>query len=129
MRETRKLQASLFDNYVKHAFGIQLKALSELLDEHVEILPLIEKDLVAPKVKKVGRCGLGVESVFRCLLLKQQLQVSYEKLSFHLSDSMSYRTFTRLPKGQSPSRSGLQSIIRSIRPETLEKVYEVLSIK
>jgi IS5 family transposase len=129
MRETRKLQASLFDNYAKHEFGIQLKALSELLDEHTEILPLIEKDLVGPLVKKVGRCGLSVESVFRCLLLKQQLQVSYEQLSFHLSDSMSYRTFTRLPEGLSPSSSGLQSTIRSIRPETLEKVYEVLSIK
>jgi IS5 family transposase len=42
---------------------------------------------------------------------------------------MSYRTFTRLPEGLSPSGSGLQSTIRSIRPETLEKVYDVLSIK
>jgi IS5 family transposase len=99
------------------------------LDEHAEILPLIEKDLVGPLVKKVGRSGLSVESVFRCLLLKQQLQVSYEQLSFHLSDSMSYRTFTRLSEGLSPSSSGLQSTIRSIRPETLKKVYEALSIK
>jgi IS5 family transposase len=129
MRETRILQASLFDNYSKHEFGNQLKALSDLLDEHAEILPLIEKDLVAPQVKKVGRCGLSVESVFRCLLLKQQLQVSYEQLSFHLSDSMTYRTFTRLPEGLSPSRSGLQSTIRSIRPETLKEVYEALSIR
>jgi IS5 family transposase len=72
MRETRILQASLFDNYSKHEFGNQLKALSDLLDEHAEILPLIEKDLVSPLVKKVGRSGLSVESVFRCLLLKQQ---------------------------------------------------------
>jgi len=129
MRETRKAQASLFDNYSKHEFGIQLEALSCILDEHTEILALIEKDLIDASVKKVGRNGLSVETVFRCLLLKQKLQVSYEQLSFHLSDSISYRTFTRLPEGLSPSRSGLQSTIRSIRPETLKKVWELLSIK
>ena len=129
MRETRIAQASLFDNYSKHEFGIQLETLSRILDEHPEILALIEKDLISTSVKKVGRNGLSVESVFRCLILKQQLQVSYEQLSFHLSDSMSYRTFTRLPDGLSPSRSGLQSTIRRIRPETLEKIFDVLSIK
>ena len=129
MRETRITQASLFDNYSKHELGIQLESLSRILDEHTEILPLIGKDLIGTSVKNVGRNGLSVESIFRCLLLKQQLQVSYEQLSFHLSDSMSYRTFTRLPENLSPSRSGLQSTIRSIRPETLEKVFDVLSIK
>ena len=129
MRETRIAQASLFDNYSKHEFGIQLEALSDVLDEQAEILTLIEKDLVATSVKRVGRNGLSVESVFRCLLLKQQLRISYEQLSFHLSDSMTYRTFARLPVGVSPSRSGLQSTIRSIRPETLEQVYDLLSTR
>jgi len=56
------------------------------------------------------------------------LRISYEQLAFHLSDSMTYRTFVRLPATVMPSRSGLQSTIRSIRPETLEKVHEALSI-
>jgi IS5 family transposase len=34
---------------------------------------------------------------------------------------------TRLPATAMPSRSGLQSTIRSIKPETLEKVHEILS--
>jgi IS5 family transposase len=75
----------------------------------------------------VGRIGLSAESIFRCLLLKQQLRISYEQLAFHLSDSMTYRTFVRLPNQSTPSRSGLQSTIRSIRPETLEKAHEILS--
>jgi len=129
MRETRIAQASLFDNYSKHEFAIQLEALSDVLDEQTEILTLIEKDLVGTSVKSVGRNGLSVESVFRCLLLKQQLGIGYEQLSFHLSDSMTYRTFARLPGGVSPSRSGLQSTIRSIKPETLEKVYDLLSAR
>jgi len=128
MRETRIAQASLFENYSEHEFGVQLKALSCILDGHTEILPLIEKDLLDESVKKVGRNGLSVESIFRCLLLKQQLRISYEQLSFHLSDSMTYRTFARLPCNLSPSRSCLQSTIRSIKPETLEKIHVMLSV-
>jgi IS5 family transposase len=107
--------------------GVRLKNLSNLLDCHPEILALVSNDLVAESVSPVGRCGLSVESIFRCLLLKQQLGVSYEQLSFHLSDSMTYRSFTRLPHGSMPSRSGLQSTIRRIKPETLEAVHEILS--
>ena len=62
------------------------------------------------------------------MLLKQVLRVSYEQLAFHLSDSMTHRIFARLSATTMPNRSGLQSTIRSIRPETLEKVHEALSI-
>ena len=127
MRETRVAQVSIFENYSEHEFGARLKALSNLLDQHPEILTLIAQDLVDDSVAKVGRRGLSAESIFRCLLLKQQLRISYEQLAFHLSDSMTYRTFARLPNHITPSRSGLQSTIRSIKPETLEKAHEALS--
>jgi IS5 family transposase len=61
------------------------------------------------------------------MLLKQQFHISYEQLSFHLSDSMTDRAFARLPCNLSPSRSCLQSTIRSIKPETLEKTHIMLS--
>ena len=127
MRETRVAQASIFENYSEHEFGVRLKALSNILDQHPEMLSLVANDLVDESVAKVGRIGLSAESIFRCLLLKQQLRISYEQLAFHLSDSMTYRTFARLPNHLTPSRSGLQSTIRSIKPETLEKAHEVLS--
>jgi len=127
MRETRVAQASIFENYSKHEFGVRLEALSNILDQHPEILSLVAKDLVDASLAKVGRIGLSAETIFRCLLLKQQLRISYEQLAFHLSDSMTYRTFVRLPNHSAPSRSGLQSTIRSIKPDTLEKVHEVLS--
>ena len=127
MRETRVAQISIFENYSKHEFGIRLKTLSHLLDTHDDILDLISVDLIDHSRKKVGRSGLTVESVFRCLLLKQQLGISYEKLAFHLSDSMSYRTFVRLPSHLFPCKSTLQSTIRRIKPETLEKVHHILS--
>ena len=87
MRETRIAQRSIFDNYSKHDIGSQLQQLSAVLDDHPEILSHIKKDLVDESLKPVGRTGLTVDSVFRCLLLKQQLGVSYEQLAFHLSSS------------------------------------------
>jgi IS5 family transposase len=101
--------------------------MSDLLDRHPETLTLVAKDLVGESASNVGRCGLSLESIFRCLLLKQQLRVSYEQLSFHLSDSITYRSFTRLTHDSMPSRSGLQSTIRRIKPETLEAIHEILS--
>jgi len=106
---------------------LRLKALSDLLDNHPEFLTILESDLIDPSVKKVGRNGLSVESIFRCLLLKQQLRISYEQLFFHLSDSILYRTFTRLPYHISPNSSGLQSTIRNIKPKTLETIFNILS--
>ena len=127
MRDIRLAQISIFENYSEHELGVRLKSLSDLLDLHPEILTLAAKDLVDESASNVGRCGLSVESIFRCLLLKQQLRISYEQLSFHLSDSMTYRSFTRLIHDSMPSRSGLQSTIRRIKPETLEAIHEILS--
>jgi len=127
MRETRNAQASIFEHYSNHEYGVRLWKLSEVLDRHPEILDLVAADLIDASVSAVGRTGLSAESVLRCLLLKQQRGFSYEQLAFHLSDSMTYRTFTRLPAHLSPSRSCLQSTIRSITPETLERAHQVLT--
>jgi IS5 family transposase len=128
MRETRVAQISIFENYSQHEFGVRLKRLSKILDRYPDILGLIEKDLIDPACKKVGANGLAIETVFRCLLLKLQLRCSYEQLAFHLSDSQSYRAFTRLPDNIYPSKSGLQSVIRKITPKTLEAVHQLLTV-
>ena len=127
MRETRNAQASIFEHYSNHEYGIRLQKLSEVLDRHPGILDLVAADLIDTSVAAVGRTGLSAESVLRCLLLKQQRGLSYEQLAFHLSDSVTYRTFARLPAHLSPSRSCLQSTIRSIKPETLEQAHQVLT--
>lgn len=128
MRETRVAQISIFENYSQHEFGVQLKQLSSILDRYPEILSLIEKDLIDSTCKHVGCHGLTVENVFRCLLLKQQLRCSYERLAFYLSDCSSYRSFARLADTKFPSRSGLQSVIRKIKPDTLEAIHKFLTI-
>lgn len=127
MRETRNAQASIFEHYSNHEYGVRLRKLSEVLDRQPEILELVAADLIDASVSAVGRTGLSAESVLRCLVLRQQRGFSYEQLAFHLSDSVTYRTFTRLPAHLTPSRSGLQSTIRRITPETLEQAHQVLT--
>jgi IS5 family transposase len=127
MRETRNAQASIFEHYSDHEYGVRLRKLSEVLDRHPEILELVAADLIDASVAAVGRTGLSAESVLRCLVLRQQLGFSYEQLAFHLSDSVTYRTFARLPAHLSPSRSCLQATIRSIQPETLAQAHQVLT--
>ena len=129
MRETRTVQNSIFDSYSKHDHGVLLKTLSDRLDSHPDILKLLQVDLIDPSRKAVGCRGLSVDSVFRCLLLKQILGVSYDQLSFHLSDSITYRTFARLSAQQAPSRAGLQSVIRKIQPQTLQAVHGKLCMQ
>jgi len=126
MRETRTVQLSIFDSYSKHDHGVLFSELSRLLDEHPEVLELLSVDLIDPQCQRTGSHGLSVESVLRCLLLKRILDVSYEKLAFHLSDSITYRSFARIEGSHQPSRSGLQSVVRKIRPETLQQIHQLL---
>lgn len=126
MREARNAQASIFDRYSEHEFGRQLEKLSALVDAYPAILDLIAKDFDKANVTSTGACGLSIESILRCLVLKQITQLSYQKLAFHLSDSATYRTFARLKVKQSPSKSALQATIRRVQPETLGKIHHLL---
>lgn len=127
MRETRTTQTSIFEYYAPHERGEQLCRLSAILDEQPQILALLEKDLVDEGSGQTGRKGLSVDSVLRCLLLKQSLNVSYDDLSFVLLDSPTYRTFARLECDKVPGRSSLQRNIRQIQAQTLESIFSLLN--
>ena len=122
MRQKRLLQASLFDGFANHETGRELKAMSEWLDGHRELLDLVVGDLCRRRVEDVGRHGLPAESTLRCGLLKQHRQLSYEELAFHLEDSASFRAFARLPLSWTPKKSVLHNTISTIRAETWEAI-------
>ena len=71
MRQERTVQASIFDVFARHEIGRELKAISQWLDEHAELVELVAADLLRHGVKPTGRQGLPAESVLRCGLLKQ----------------------------------------------------------
>ena len=126
MRAIRTIQLSIFDFFAKHKVGLFLEALSQELDKHPQLLELAGKDL-APSAVEVGRKGLTVESIFRCMILKQFLKVSYAQLSFHLCDSQSYRSFARIEYDKAPGKSALQENIRRLQPETLTLIFDCLA--
>ena len=122
MRQERIIQASLFDVFAEHEIGRELKALSRWLDEHRALLGLVAGDLRRHGIQETGRHGLPAEAVLRSALLKQQRQLSYEELAFHLEDSASFRAFARLPLSWSPKKSVLHKTISAISAASWEAI-------
>src|ERR1700684_1039240 len=122
MRQERTVQASLFDLFAEHEIGGELKAMSQWLDEHRELIGLVADDLRRHGVKETGRQGLPAESILRCGLLKQHRQLSYEELAFHLEDSASFRAFARLPLSWTPKKSVLHNTISAISTASWEAI-------
>jgi IS5 family transposase len=122
MRQERTVQATLFDVFAGHPIGCELKAMSGWLDVQRTLTSLVASDLRREGLRQTGRRGLPAETVLRCALLKQQRQLSYEELAFHLEDSASFRAFARLPLAWSPKKSVLQQTISAVHPETWEAV-------
>ncbi len=129
MRNKRTVQSSIFELYCDHEIGLELKAMSEFLDRHVEILEWASTDMQVKGFHGRGRAGLPVESVVRCGLLKQLRQLSYQELSFHLCDSASFQAFARLPMGWYPQKSVLQDTISRIKPETWERINDCVLVE
>ena len=126
MRQERTVQATIFEVFAQHEIGCELKAMSQWLDGQSGLISLVAADLRHQGVRETGRRGLPAESVLRCALLKQQRQLSYEELAFHLEDSASFRAFARLPLAWSPKKSVLHQTIAAIRAETWEAVNQAL---
>src|SRR5215471_4395003 len=126
MRQERTIQATIFEVFAQHEIGCELKAMSQWLDGQRQLTSLVAGDLRRQGVRETGRHGLPAESVLRCALLKQQRQLSYDELAFHLEDSASFRAFARLPLVWSPKKSVLQQTISAIGPTTWEAVNRAL---
>ncbi len=102
MRQERTVQATIFEVFAGHQIGCELKTISNWLDGQHALTGLVASDLRGGGLGSTGRRGLPAESVLRCALLKQQRQLSYEELAFHLEDSASFRAFARLPLAWRP---------------------------
>jgi len=87
MRQERTVQATIFEVFAGHEIGCELKAISQWLDRQRALVSLVASDLRHHGLRETGRRGLPAETVLRCALLKQQRQLGYEELAFHLEDS------------------------------------------
>lgn len=127
MRSKVIVQNPLIPPYTDHKYGRELKAMSDILDENLEILDLVEEDLrrgVQNPTK--GRPGMTANQALRICIIKQMNGFSYGELAFRLVDSRSYRAFCRFAYTDAiPKKSTLQENLKLIRPETLEAINRV----
>jgi IS5 family transposase len=127
MRQARQKQLSLESDWLAFDHAKELQAIAGLLDAHPTIANLVLQDLAASgKLDDTGAHGLSAEQILRALIIKQLNGFSYRELAFHLTDSASYRKFTKLGWDQQVSKSGLASCIKTIRQETLEQINRSL---
>ena len=64
MRKKQRLQTSIFDYYVEHEIGDELKNISRLLDQHREVLDWVEEDIKTINLKDdSGRKSMTVGSI------------------------------------------------------------------
>ena len=113
----RHEQLSLDRPWIEHSHADELAKMSEILDKHPRMAELIEQDLVQGVCHPHrGARGMSGDQVLRALLLKQMNGFSYAELSFHVADSVSYRTFCRFgAMGATPSRSTLAENLKKVR--------------
>jgi len=125
MREKKLDQMSIFYTMPGHKVAKELKAISLIVDDNPEVLDLVYGDLVRDSRTDTGRVGMTAEQVLRCTILKQYRTMTYDELSFHLDDSLAFRTFARLNPTQTFGGSTLQENIKSVSVGTWEKIHNI----
>ncbi len=126
MREKRDQQLNIFHILPRSEIGRELEAMSKVIDENPVVLELAYKDLVGLTDPETGRNGMTAEQVFRCAILKQYRNLTYEEMAFHLEDSRAFRAFAKLRMGQKPSGSTLQENIKALSEETWEEAARLI---
>lgn len=136
MRKKRENQESVFDPNFEAIFpdasfttDEELTGMSRILDQIPEAVDLLAPDLEEKPDTLLGRHGITVEQLLRCVILKQLKSYSYRELAKRISDSIDFRRFTRFGFGSTPDHSTLNKLIRRIRPETIEKINQLIVLK
>jgi IS5 family transposase len=109
---------------IAHPHAAELAKISEIIDTNPRMAELVTQDLLRGLSKpETGARGLTGDQVLRILLVKQMNQFSYEELEFHLVDSVTYRSFCRLPALEpTPKRATLAENLKKLRSKTVQKI-------
>jgi len=126
MRQKITPQTNIFNTMARSKIAKELQHISEILDANPEMLDHIYQDLTAKGRSDTGRDGMTAEQVLRAVVLKQQRNLSYEEMAFHLEDSHAFRSFARLNMGQYPCASVLQENIKAVSETTWQEIHNIL---
>jgi IS5 family transposase len=118
------------DDSLPHEHARELEGIDRILCDNPTIPRLVWKDLLgegAGKHEPRGRPGLSGDLTLRAAIIKQMNGFSYEELTFHLADSLSYRRFCGLAyPDEAPGKSALAKNIKRISAETWHKINHVI---
>lgn len=124
-RQNSQLSLNCFG--IDHDHAEELAMIGRVLDDNPRIKELVEQDLFRGlSNSETGAPGMTGDQVFRALVIKQMNGYSYDELSFHLADSVSYRTLCGYGAFEkTPSRSTLAENIKRVRQETLGEILRL----
>jgi IS5 family transposase len=128
MRDKSEKQMPLTAPIIDHPKAVELKTISNILEQNTTILDSILEDLNrGRKKKRTGANGMTAEQVLRAALVKQMFGYSYRDLAFHIADSVSLSRFLKLGLGDKPFVwTTLNKNIKMISPESFEKINRIL---
>lgn len=98
----------------------ELEMMDEILQKCEKVLDLVAVDLASGAAPDKGRPGMSAEQVLRVAIVKQMNSWSYEKLYFHLNDSIGVRRFCQYEFDAIPKTSTLHENIKKLTPATFE---------
>ncbi len=124
MRQLFQEQLSLSGPTVNHRHARELDGVDRILQAHPDISVLVLQDLEAGlRRPHEGREGMSAEQVLRAAVVMRLNTFTYEDLSFHLADSVTYRAFCGYGLlDEVPSKSTLQRNIKAITEETWQEI-------
>ena len=126
MRQNIEKQLPMSKGWPAHDLSQELRVISDILDSYPKIYDKALEDITQGKRTDRGSRGMSGEQVVRCALLKRMHGLSYKKLNFHLSDSESFKEFSRTGYRKSIARSTLQDNISKISAGTWEQINRVI---
>jgi len=98
-----------------------LQAISELLDQHGEIIELVRQDLQRGlKKPHTGRGGIDAPQVLRSLILMRVKNWDYRELRERIADGYTLRHFTRFDSQPVPQHDAFNRAFLRLTPQTLE---------
>lgn len=104
-----------------------LEAISELLDQHRELVESVHRDLMRGlKRSRTGRRGMTAEQVLRAFVLKSIKDWDLRELRERTADGYSLRLFTRFFCQPVPRHDAFNRAFHRLRPETLHAVNAAL---
>jgi len=118
-------------NQIVREYRDEYKTISEILDNHPEILELAHRDLeqLSQATSRRGRKTVFTsENLFRAILVMQREGLDYREASVRIAESETLQTFCRLLKKRTMDFTLLNRAFSSLRPETWERINQTLAL-